>query len=61
MLMVINNFHVIRVPIIPTEAHPPLVVNANAVASSSVAAQLFQPIAGRDTQIMQIDSRVDKQ
>ena len=37
----------------PAEANPPLVVDPNAVLSASVARELLQPVAGRDSEVGQ--------
>lgn len=52
--MVINNFNLLGMAIDPNEANAPLVVDADAVLSSAVAAQSFQPIARRYTQKVKI-------
>jgi hypothetical protein len=53
ILMVINNFHPIRVAVAPDEANPPLVIDANAVLADAAALQGFQPVARRRQQIAQ--------
>ena len=52
-LVVIHYFHVFRSRIGPTEADPPLAVDADAVLSCSVAFEGLQAIAGRYAQILQ--------
>ena len=48
--MVINNFNLLDMAIDPNKANAPLVIHANAVLPSAVAAQSFQPIARWYTQ-----------
>jgi uncharacterized protein YcnI len=48
--MVINNFNLLGMAIDPNKANAPLVVDADAVLPSTVAAQSFQPVAGWYTQ-----------
>jgi hypothetical protein len=45
--MVIDNFHIKSVPIPPLKTNTPLIVNADAVLSFSVALERFQFIARR--------------
>jgi len=52
--MIINNFYLVRIPILPDEANAPLVVYANAVPAASVALEGFQPIGGRRSQVTQL-------
>jgi hypothetical protein len=45
--VVIDDLHVERVAVPPDEAEPPLVVDADAVLASAIAAERFEPVAGR--------------
>ena len=49
--MVIDNLHIVRIPVAPHEADPPLIVNPNAVLALAVAAQCFQPVASGSGEI----------
>jgi len=51
--MIVRNFHAISVFIVPLKADTPLVVDANTVLPGAVAAQFFQPVGRRHTQICQ--------
>jgi len=50
--VIVDNLDIVRVTVLPPKADAPLVVDANAVLTLSVAAQRFEPIAGRDTQVL---------
>jgi hypothetical protein len=54
--MVVRYLDVKGVPSFPPKTDTPLVVDANAVLSQSVALQSFETIAGRYPQILQFDS-----
>jgi hypothetical protein len=41
-----------RIGISPPETDPPLIVDSNAVLTFPVSCQFFQPIAGRNSQIL---------
>ena len=45
--MVIDDFDVMRIVVVPAEADAPLLVNSNAVLAFSVAAESFEVIARR--------------
>jgi len=51
--MVINNFDIFRTSLGPAEAHPELLVDSNAVLTSTITRQWFQPISGRYFKIIQ--------
>lgn len=56
--MVIDQFHVKSVVIMPDKTYTPLVINADAVLPFSIAFQSFQPVSGRNTEIKQAGSVV---
>jgi hypothetical protein len=56
--MVVNNFDLLRISIAPNETDAPSVVDADAVLACPVAAQGFQAIAWRSSEIAQFDSLV---
>jgi hypothetical protein len=58
--MVVDDFDMAWSSFLPDEADAPLVVDQDAVLAGAVAFQRFQPIAGRDTQILQ-DARLIEQ
>jgi hypothetical protein len=56
--VVVAEFDIVRVSVLPAEADPPLVVHANAVLSFAVARKCLEPVARRDTQIVEAKSGV---
>jgi hypothetical protein len=52
-LVVIGDFNVVRTRRVPGEADPPLIVDSDAVLPAAIAAQLFEPVAGRNPQIIE--------
>jgi hypothetical protein len=51
--MVVHDRDVVRIAVAPAKADSPLIVDSNAVLAGPIAAQLLQPIAGRDSKIVQ--------
>jgi len=51
--MVIHDFHVQRIFSLPTEANPPLVIDADAVLAHAITLQRFQSVAGWGAQVVQ--------
>ena len=51
--MVINDFNICGIAIIPIKADPPLAVDADAVLSGSIARKPFQSIGGWNKQILE--------
>ena len=51
--MVIDKFDVVR-SVLPAKADSPVVVDANAVLAGAIAGQLFQAVAWRRPQVLQI-------
>jgi hypothetical protein len=51
--VIVNDLNVIRVPIVPAEAEPPLVVDANAMLALAASFQGFETIAGRAVHVTQ--------
>ena len=49
--MIVHNLHIFNATFCPTEAHPELVIDANAVLASPVALERLQPITRRNAQI----------
>jgi hypothetical protein len=50
--MVINDFNVKGMSVFPAEAHPPLIINTDAVLPSSITFEQFQPIVRRNSQVI---------
>jgi len=51
--MVINDLNVFRAIDCPSETHPPLFVNPDAVLAFAVSSQRFQSVTGRRFQVIQ--------
>lgn len=51
--MIVNNFDLVRIVLLPAEADAPLVVNPNAPLAAAAAFQSFQPRAGECSQVSQ--------
>jgi len=58
--VVVDDLNVKRVAVLPAEANPPLIVDTDTVLTRSVTLELFQPIAGRNPQVVQCLGRVDQ-
>ena len=59
--MVIGQVNVKRVPIPPDKADPVPGVDTDAVLSLPVTCEFFQPVPGRDLQVVQAFSRVQEE
>lgn len=57
--MIIDDFNIIGVTAFPSKTNTPLVVDADAPLTGSIAAQLFQPVGGRYAQVSKGDCIVD--
>ena len=53
LLVIVDDFNGVGVPVFPDEAYPPLAVDADAVLSGPVSFENFQPVSGRNTQVVQ--------
>jgi hypothetical protein len=58
-LVVVNEFDVMRPGGAPPEADPVLIVHSNAVTPGSIPLELFEPVAGRDSQVADPLRRID--
>lgn len=56
--MIVYDFNVVRVSVMPAKADPPLIVDANAVLALSVLGKLLQPIARRHSEVCQSNGPV---
>jgi hypothetical protein len=56
--VIIYDFNVARVSVMPAKADSPLIVDTDAVPALSVPGKLLQPIARRDSQIRQTNGPV---
>jgi hypothetical protein len=53
-LMVIDYFHVVSVAVFPDKTHPVLAVDPDRVLPRPVSAQLFELVARRDSELVQV-------
>ena len=60
LLVIVNNLDLPGIAITQGETNAPLRVDANAMLPKPVPAQNFQPVAGRDPQVIEVTSRVNR-
>jgi hypothetical protein len=51
--MVVGDFHIGRLPVIPTENQAPLLIDSHAPETLEIAGEGFEAVAGWDSQILQ--------
>ena len=51
--MIVHYFYLVSIPIAPFKTNTPLVIDADAVLANSGSGQLFQPVGGWGTQVIQ--------
>jgi len=51
LFMIINNFNIRRMSVLPFKYNTPLIVNPDTIIILSVSGELFQPVGWRDPQI----------
>jgi len=56
--VVVRDFNVVRVAVVPAEADAPLVIDPDAPLARAVAFQRLKPVAGWNTEILQPRRRV---
>jgi hypothetical protein len=59
--MVVNNLHVIGVPLAPAKADPPSIVDPSTVLTAPIARQLLEPVPGRNAKVAEALSGVKDQ
>lgn len=59
--MIVRNLYVKRIPVLPAEANPPLVVHADAVLACALSLQGFQVVAIRRPQVVQAAGLMQQQ
>lgn len=57
--MVVHDFDMVRIALMPAKADAPLVVNADAVLAFSVAFERFQPVRRRNPQLIEIGDVIE--
>src|SRR5947208_1531515 len=60
-LVIIDDLDVPRVTMTPSEAYPPLIVDANAVLALPIAAEEFQVVSRWTPKIVQLPGSIDRQ
>ena len=58
--MVIDDADVVGVAVLPAEDDPPLVIDADRVVPLQIAPQLLEVVGGRNAQVMQACSRMER-
>jgi hypothetical protein len=51
--MVIDNLHIVSIPLLPPETYPPTIIDPDAVLPLPVSLQSLQMVRGRNSQILQ--------
>lgn len=59
--MVVHDLNVKYLPLLPAKADPPLIIDADAVLALAVAFEGFEPVAGRNLEILQPSDLMQKQ
>ena len=59
--MIVDDFYIVRIPVSPTKADSPLVVDAYAVLTFPVAAELLETIRWWNTKVIECISRIQNQ
>jgi hypothetical protein len=57
--VVVDNFHMISIPVPPHEANSPLIIDPNTMLPFSVAMQCFQAVTGRRCQVAKLCGNVE--
>jgi hypothetical protein len=57
--VIVDDFHVIRIPVVPAKTDSPLIINPNAVLADAGAFKLFESIARRHSQFCEPLSGID--
>ena len=57
--MVIHHLYIGDAGVAPSKANPPLIVDANAVLAFHLALQRFQPVGGRNAQVVEPSCVID--
>jgi hypothetical protein len=58
--MVIGNFNIMGMTVLPMKADPPSIIDPDAPLACSIAGKLFQPVPRRDSQKRQCRCAVDQ-
>jgi hypothetical protein len=58
--VIVNDLDVVRIPVLPAEADPPLIIDADAVLTSPIPFELLEAVPGRHPKIGELFGRVDR-
>jgi len=59
--MVVGNFHIVSVTVLPSKADPPLAIDSDTELSGPITGKLLKPVARRDSQISQFFRSIENQ
>ncbi|OFV91465.1 MAG: hypothetical protein A3G76_15545 [Acidobacteria bacterium RIFCSPLOWO2_12_FULL_65_11] len=57
--MIVHDLNLVRAALRPAETDPPLIVEANAVLTSTVPTESLQPVPWRDSEILEPSRRIE--
>jgi hypothetical protein len=58
--VIVDDLHAACVSVLPGKTDPPLIVDSNTVLTGSPAFELLEPVAGRNTEILELFRSIDK-
>ena len=59
LLVIVNDLDIVRIGTCPSEADPPLVVDADAVLPGTRSLELLKPVRRRHSEVVQVSRPVD--
>jgi hypothetical protein len=57
--VIIYDFHIVTITVLPSKTNPPLLVDANAILTYAITAQFLQSVSRQDFQIVKLFRRVE--
>ena len=57
-LVIVHDLHIVSVPVVPYEADAILIVDPNAVLSTSIACERLEPVAGECRKVTEVVGRM---
>jgi hypothetical protein len=58
VLVIVHDLHIVSVPVVPDDADTILIVDPNAVLSTPIACERFEPVAGECHKITEVVGRM---
>ena len=58
--MIVDDLHVEGATVLPCKTDPPLIVDSNTVLTGSPAFELLEPVAGRNTEVLELLRSIDE-